>query len=328
MKIIKFILIFIIVVGIFTALITGANICWFWSVFNWLQNLIHVTTGFDALIAKALASIILAAVVMLPIGKVILSFSPIPQKNKRMYRSIVFVVMFLFFLLSFLGSRDTYFNVKTGKALKYYSVLPNGEYRVYSEPGFDPLTGQKLKEVTGEIALKIKASAPKSFFIPDSVWKEKEPVESSSDKDMVKTVKKIVPVDNDRGIRKLKNEHRQTNTQSKTRPVFHQTYLQPADFKNVNSGVGGIHFENCMGTAITVYDSRHRFLYEIKPHYSKDGELSEGRYFYRIDNVEQSFVIYSEDILWFNRSNGFTSIVNKCKKTPEQWDYDNRFKNY
>lgn len=313
MKIIKFILIFIVVVGIFIALITGANILWFWSIFNWLQNLIHITTGCDALIAKALASIILAAIVMLPIGKIILSFSPIPQKNKRMYRPIIFVVMCLFFLLSFFGSRDTYFNVKTGQALKYYSVLPNGEYRVYSEPGFDPLTGQKLKEVTGEVALKIKASAPKYFFMPDSVLKEKEPVESSLDVDRVKTVTKIAPVNNGHGIKKLKKA---------------QIYSRPADFNGVKSGVGKIHFDNYRNVTIVIYDLKYHFLYEIKPHYSLDGELPEGRYFYRIDNVEHSFVIYSEDILWFNNDNGFVSVVNKCKKTQEQWDHDNRFKNY
>ena len=241
MKIIKTILNWIIIVGVIVALTTGANILFFWTIFNWIQNLIHVMTGFDVFFAKALASFFLAAVVMFPFGKVILSFLPVPQKNKPIYRALIFVVIGVLFLLSFFGSQDTYFNVKTGKALKYYSVLPNGEYRVYSEPGFDHLTGEKLKEVTGEVALKIKEANPSFFSIPDSVVKEKEPVESVLDlvldsdtvkpafkQSSVKSVEKNTAVDNSRGIRKLKKSHYPKSS------GVHQNYLSPEQVQYVN----------------------------------------------------------------------------------------------
>lgn len=236
MKIIKTILNYIVTVVVILAVITGVNILFFWTIFNWIQNLIHIIIGCDVFYAKALTAFFLAAVVMFPFRKVISSFLPVPQKNKRMYRPLIFVVIGILFLLLFWGSKDTYFDVKTGKALKYYSVLPNGKYRVYSEPGFDPLTGQKLKAVTPEIALKLKDATPQFFSIPDSVLKEKEPVESLLDSNMVKpafkqsvkSVEKNVAVDNSRGIRKLKKGHYPKSS------GVHQYYLSPEQFRYDN----------------------------------------------------------------------------------------------
>ena len=57
---------------IFALLVTGGNIAIFWSIFNWIQDGIHEITGLDTPLAKALAALVLAAIVMLPFLKVLL----------------------------------------------------------------------------------------------------------------------------------------------------------------------------------------------------------------------------------------------------------------
>ena len=163
-KIIRMVVISVIVLILLIALITGSNILFFWSIFGWLQNSVQSITGLDAPLAKAIAAIFTAVIVMLPLGKIFISFTPIPQKDSGSYRSILFVCMAIFFLFTYFGAKDTYFDIKTGEALKYYSVLPNGEYKFYSEPGFDPVTGDELKVVTKEIVLKSKGISKQEEF--------------------------------------------------------------------------------------------------------------------------------------------------------------------
>lgn len=151
---IKVTLLSVIGVLLLVLLVTGGNILFFWTIFNWLQNIIHSLTGFDTTITKALVALILAILVMLPFGKIALSFTPIPQKKKSFYRASLFAGIAVFFILAFFASRNIYFDPQTGKPAKYYSQWPNGEYHFYSEPGFDTITGDSLREVTSEVSIK------------------------------------------------------------------------------------------------------------------------------------------------------------------------------
>jgi len=159
-KIIKYICLGILGLLLIIALLTGINILFFWSIFSWLQNIIQQTTGLDASLAKGLAAILMAFIVLFPLGKLAMAFTPVPQKNKGLYRSYIFIAIAIFSLFIYFGSRNTYFNPKTGEPLKYYSISPTGTYKFFSEPGYDPETGDKLRVVTKEIVLKSKGIYP------------------------------------------------------------------------------------------------------------------------------------------------------------------------
>lgn len=155
--------VFLISLFLLILLITGGNMLIFWNIFNWIQGSIHVITGLDTQFSKVFAALALAVIVMLPFGRIILAFTPLPQKRKNIYRTLVFLGIALFFSLTYWAARNTYFDPDTGRPVKYYSLLPNGEYRFYTEPGYDPLTGDALKEVTSEVSMK-----------SSGLWKENE----------------------------------------------------------------------------------------------------------------------------------------------------------
>jgi hypothetical protein len=157
-RIIRTILLIVLGLLLLIALLTGANILFFWSIFSWLQNTIQINAGLDGTLAKGIAAIIMAGVVMLPLGKLLISFSPIPQKQKGLYRAIIFICISIFFFFIYFGGEKTYFNNQTGEAMKYYSISPNGSYRFFSEPGYDPETGDALKIVSKETILRMQGS--------------------------------------------------------------------------------------------------------------------------------------------------------------------------
>ncbi|MEI6835786.1 MAG: hypothetical protein WCK59_03050 [Candidatus Falkowbacteria bacterium] len=152
----KGLVVFAIILILVIVLLTGGNILFFWSVFEWLQGIIQVNAGLDAPLAKGVAAIAMGIIVVLPLWGIILSFSPIPQKNSGAYRLIAFLLIAAFFLLSYYAGKDVFFDRETGKAMKYYNIQPNGEYKFYSEPGYDPVTGDLLKPVTKEVISKFK----------------------------------------------------------------------------------------------------------------------------------------------------------------------------
>ena len=152
----KILVVLVIVAIILVALITGTNILFFWSIFNYFQQMIMSVTGIDVALAKGLAALILALVIMLPLGSMALSLTPIPQKNKLLYRSIIFSLVALFFFFAYIGSVNMYFDAETGLPKKFYSISVSGEYKFYNRSGFDTETGDSLKPVTKEIVLKSK----------------------------------------------------------------------------------------------------------------------------------------------------------------------------
>jgi len=151
----KIVAIIVISVLVLIALLTGANILFFWSIFGFIEKAVIAATGLDSNLARALAALAVSLLFVFPIGKMILSFSPLPQKKKQLYRSLVFVAVSAFFILAYFGQRDVYFDPSKGDALKYYSET-NGKYKIYDRPGFDPITGDSLLPVTRDVVLKSK----------------------------------------------------------------------------------------------------------------------------------------------------------------------------
>ncbi|MGE5426109.1 MAG: hypothetical protein ACM3PZ_03475 [Bacillota bacterium] len=110
-----------------------------------------------------IAAFILAVLALLPAGDMLKSFSSLPQREKRTYRALTFLVIgSIFGLMYALQSDDVYFDPNTGKPMKYYSVSPEGTFTFFSSPGYDPLTGNKLMPVTQDIILRSRGVVPEA----------------------------------------------------------------------------------------------------------------------------------------------------------------------
>jgi|GEM_PF-6700451 hypothetical protein len=145
---IKVVIVSIVVV----VLICFAQIEVFVVILNWLQSEVRLMTGLDAFLAKGIALILMAFVFGTPLGGSIWSFSPIPQKNKKRKRFVFLSALAALFFIIFFTSKDVYFNPETGKPIKYYSISPDGGYKISSSDGYNSITGEKLKLVNKKIA--------------------------------------------------------------------------------------------------------------------------------------------------------------------------------
>lgn len=128
-----------------------AQIGMFVGIFSWLEGVVRISTGLDAMLAKAIAFLLLAFLFGTPLGGFAWSFLPFPQKKKKQKRFIFLSVLAVFFCGAYFSSRNVYFDPETGEALKYYAVDANGEYRFFSSEGYDPVTGEELRPVDGRI---------------------------------------------------------------------------------------------------------------------------------------------------------------------------------
>jgi hypothetical protein len=129
-------------------------IYFFFEIFALIQGGLLSSMGLDGYLAKAVTALIMAIIFYFPSGKLFRSFLPLPQKNKRTYRAIVFLILAAMFFSAHFFAPDVYFDRETGKPLKYYSISPEGGYRFFSSGGFDEITGDSLKPVTKEIITK------------------------------------------------------------------------------------------------------------------------------------------------------------------------------
>ncbi|MFA6513797.1 MAG: hypothetical protein WCT50_00710 [Patescibacteria group bacterium] len=170
-KVFRQILIIFVFIVIFLILLATGNIIFLLQAFGWLENHVRAYTGFDMLLAKGISAFLLAGILLLPIGGFILSFFPVPQKNKKIKRVSVIVVFAALCVASYFSSQNVFFNPDTGKPMKYYSISPNGEYRFYSSEGYDPMTGDELKEINKEVVLK--------YMTQSGLAKNAKPNESS-----------------------------------------------------------------------------------------------------------------------------------------------------
>jgi|GEM_PF-1708934 len=263
---------------ILIALITGANILFFWSIFNWLQNTIHGFTGWDVQISKGIAAFLVAIIVALPLGRFLLAYTPIPQKNKTLYRSLTAVVIALFFLFIWFGSQNTYFDSQTGKPLKYYSISPNGTYHFFSAPGFDPVTGDRLEPVTKEIVLKSKGRGkieiPKKYIIVEKIVEkpapppapvaqadETEKAEATTDETADETpVEKPAP--------KPTEYYRYKQTP--------KPYVPPIVINHDNRGI--VTFRNETPYPVQILDNNQIEVFTIPAHHLSDKRMEAGQY--------------------------------------------------
>lgn len=153
-KLIKKIVIALLFVVIFIILLATGQILFLLQIFGWLESQVRALTGLDTLIVKGIATLLMALILILPIGGFIFSFFPFPQKNKKSKRLIVLTIFALLCFASYFSSKNVFFDSATGSPLKYYSISPTGEYKFYSSNGFDPITGDKLQPISKEIVVK------------------------------------------------------------------------------------------------------------------------------------------------------------------------------
>lgn len=241
----------------------------------------------DSQLAKGVAAIFTAIFVALPLGLIFLSFSPIPQKNKGLYRATLFLLIAAFFFMAYFGGKDTYFNPKTGEVIKYYSIRPNGEYLFFSEPGFDPVTGDKLLPVTKTIIIRSKGwykeppkpyqaparqKAPESIYVPPSPAPPKveaTPVESYAAPPQVSPYEEPRPV---------------------TRP---QVYTRPTPAIYTCS----VRFQNIGNLGSVILNRSKREILRLGVHETATIELTPGPYYWRgaNDGRMNSFNVPSRD---------------------------------
>jgi hypothetical protein len=131
-NIIKYIIASILIIGIIIILIVTGQITFIFQLFGWIQHFVRNVTGADILIVNAITAILLAILCVIPIGTLLRVILPFPQKNKKIYRATVFICLAAFFLAIFFISKNVFFSPDTGAPLKYYSIMPNGEYKFYS----------------------------------------------------------------------------------------------------------------------------------------------------------------------------------------------------
>ena len=150
-------------------LIVFLQIFAFFGMFNWLETQVHTLTGLDMYLVKGISFILFALFFGTPLSSFVRSFLPIPQKDKKRKRFILLSILAILFFGVYFASRNVYFNSENGTPMKYYSIGPNGEYNFYSSDGYDPVTGDKLRQVDKKTVIKyLNVSATPKNIEPKS----------------------------------------------------------------------------------------------------------------------------------------------------------------
>ena len=324
LKAAKFIAITSIGLAFLLAIITGANVLFFWSIFDWAQTGIRVVTGLDGQLAKDFAAIVIAAAVMLPFGKVVLSFTPIPQKRKGLYRSLIFIGMAAFFLFIYFGGKEIYFDVKTGKPLKYYSITPDGKYQFYTEPGFDPLTGDKLKAVTKEVALKSKGLLEKKHIdsIPKNLRTTNPLLFPTPISAPVSTITPTKEIDHKKNsykpsTRKPKTSYNNYNrydykeVPKKADPMITQPIKEEFIYPAAETSISSISLNNQSSSTVLILDSNGRRIDGVNVACKLTIQLYPGNYYYQFYNSSDKrlFKVESGQNLSFKFMDRATSTI-------------------
>lgn len=289
-KIIRIILLLTLSLILLIALVTGANILFFWSIFAWIQSTIHSTTGLDVPLTKGLAALVMAAVVMFPLGKLFMAFMPIPQKNKGWYRSAIFIGIAVFFLFLYFGGQNTYFDPQTGKPLKYYSISPTGTYKFFSEPGFDPETGDTLKPVTRDIILKSKGVKPK--VMPNIIYQPPPPKPTPESETSEVTEPEAVsppPKQEPYSSQALSRTYDEANNsleRSQRAPTIPRRQVEQsvtAAPYDPRQNWGNLNFDNKSNMNIVVITPERIKVLTISPRQLLTARMAPGKYFYTPD---------------------------------------------
>ncbi len=158
---------FLIVLIVGLLLISG-HFYLLYNLFGLIRDKI-IATGLNRNLSNAITSFIFAFIVILPLGNIIKSLLPIPQKNKKVYHFLIAIIVGLISLLFYSLEKDSSFNTTTGNPEKKYTIYPNGEIVLFNtDIKFDPKYGNKLKLVTKEIIKKYEAQKNKFSEKPDT----------------------------------------------------------------------------------------------------------------------------------------------------------------
>lgn len=164
-KVLKFVAILIAAVLVIVFL----QIATFFGMFNWVESWVRTLTGLDMYLVKGISFLLLAIFFGTSLSGMVWSFLPIPQKNKKRKRFIFLSVLALFFFGAYFTSRKVYFDPENGQPLQYFSVGVNGEYNFSSSEGYDPVTGDKLKQVDKATVIQHLNGSSTSLSIDFSV---------------------------------------------------------------------------------------------------------------------------------------------------------------
>lgn len=167
-KLLKKVIIAVAVIAIFIVLLATGQILFLLQIFGWIENQVRTLTGLDMMLVKGITAVLLSLILILPIGGFILSFFPIPQKNKKIKQFAVIAIFALLFFASYFSSSNVFFDPVTGAPLKYYSINPRGEYKFYSSNGYDPLTGDSLRSINKEVVINYLGNPNGRAGIPEN----------------------------------------------------------------------------------------------------------------------------------------------------------------
>jgi len=170
----------VIIMGVVLLLLV-LHILTFYGMFEYFESKVRVLTGYDNFIVKGISFLLLALFFGTPIGGLTWSFLPFPQKNKRRKRFILLAILALFCFILFFTSRGIYFNPENGKPMKYYSIQANGEYKFYSQGGYDPTTGDVLKPVNKVVMTRYLSKKSNSSLNNGNYLKESSLVGAEKD---------------------------------------------------------------------------------------------------------------------------------------------------
>lgn len=257
------------------AIITAGNISLLSSLFRWVYDVVSVTLGTQGALAKAITSLFVGAIVFLPLGKMALSPTPIPQANKGFYRALIFGCFAVFWLFVFFGSKDTYFNVKTGEPIKYYSQSADGSYKFYDEPGYDPITGDPLRPVTKDVVIKSRQGSSTSHSNPRPTpsYHPSDPSPPSQQR------QSVTPV--------VQQESQNVSNYNPDPPVIErvqQVSPKESPFKTPNNSYADIcqaSFVNKGNSVIVIANSAKKELLRISPHEMVNKALKPGTYYFK-----------------------------------------------
>lgn len=135
-------------------LVRAAEFFWAYQIYAWTFDAIRSGTGLDSGLARPIAILLTVAIYLsIPtIGIFLLT-----RRHQREAFLILGLGLPLVLLLMYLLGRGVYFNPLTGQPVKHYHIDRAGQVEIFSQDGFHPKTGERLRPITPEIVVKYEA---------------------------------------------------------------------------------------------------------------------------------------------------------------------------
>lgn len=140
------------IVGALLSLMVVVSIVKFGTIFFvvpvwwWIAHKLVNATGIDIWLARGIA-----ALIVIPFIYIITLVFSWKKSKRRAGIALLAITTAIICFGMFHISQDIYFSFKTGEAMKYYIITPQGEYKFSSSPGYDPVWGIKYTKVTPEV---------------------------------------------------------------------------------------------------------------------------------------------------------------------------------